>query len=228
LIDLISNTTLQSFVSRKFVVRVAFSPTGRFIATASYDHTIAIYEAVSATHSMDEADVLDETDDAALAGDPILRYEQRRTIETETNPESIVFKDDWLLWTTRSSHLLNYIRLPAAKTLPRSEWEIVTKSFNEHPMDDHVSFSVLNLVLDPSKRLVACQTGDHRGSGGERVLIYGAEPEEVNAKGRVYLRLSVWHVCGQGLRVMILCFLEWIGYLMVLGSCKCSLSLPDF
>lgn len=54
-----------------------------------------------------------------------------------------------------------------------------TKSFNPHPMDTHVSFSVLNMALHPSGRMIACQTGDGRGGTGERVLLYGVEPDEV-------------------------------------------------
>lgn len=62
-------------------------------------------------------------------------------------------------------------------------WETRSKSFNAHPGDTHVSFSVLDMALHPSGRLIACVTGDH-ASGGERVLVYGTEPDEVSAGER--------------------------------------------
>ena len=95
----------------------------------------------------------------------------------DSNPEAIVFHPDstWLMYTVRASHLLHYVRL--------GTWEVRTKSFNPHPMDTHVSFAVLNLALHPSGRIVACQTGDHRGGAGERVLLYGVEPDETERLG---------------------------------------------
>ena len=175
LTDLITLQPLQTFTSTKFVVRVAFSPTGRYWASASYDRWIVLYEATSPTHSEPTEDdiPLDETDDASFASDPTLRYVARHRIQLDTNPESILFdpQERYLLYTVRNSCLLFYLHL--------GEWTISTKSFNAHPLDTHVSFSVLNLALHPSGRLVGCQTGDHQGRGGERVLIYGLEPDEV-------------------------------------------------
>ncbi|WWC64743.1 uncharacterized protein I303_107354 [Kwoniella dejecticola CBS 10117] len=173
---LITSKTLQSFKSTKFVVRVAFSPDGHFMATASYDHNIVIYAAVTpaAPPPPDEDDMpLDETDDYLLACEPELRYEEVRRIKVDSNPEAILFhpRSTWLMYTLRSSHLLYYVDLA-------NEWEVKTKSFNPHPMDTHVSFSVLNMALHPSSKIIACQTGDHRGNTGERILLYGVEPDE--------------------------------------------------
>lgn len=139
----------------------------------------------------DELDLLDDTDDPTLACEPGLRYEEVHRIKVDHNPEAILFvpptpapvlpnsslssanpeagSQGWLLYTTRSSHLLNYL-CPLTLT-PR------TKSFNAHPLDTHVSFSVLNMVLHPSGRVVACQTGD--SMAGERILLYDADPDEV-------------------------------------------------
>ncbi|WWC72153.1 uncharacterized protein I206_106113 [Kwoniella pini CBS 10737] len=181
LTDLITSQTIQSFKSTKFVVRVSFSPDGRFMATSSYDHTIVIYAAIAPAipPPLDEDDMpLDETDDILFASEPGLRFEEIHRIKVDSNPEAILFHPEstWLLYTLRSSHLLYYIGLPDADGL--NAWETRTKSFNPHPMDNHVSFSVLNLALHPSGKILACQTGDHRGNTGERILLYGVEPDE--------------------------------------------------
>ncbi|WVQ94844.1 hypothetical protein IAU59_001927 [Kwoniella sp. CBS 9459] len=186
LTDLITNEPLQTFRSQKFVVRVTFSPDGRYMATASYDHHIVLYSAVGSAvpepSSDDEDDEvpLDETDDSLLASDATLRYEEVHRIKVDANPESIVFhpQSTYLLYTIRSSHLLYYLSLDHQR-----RWETMTKSFNPHPMDNHVSFSVLNMALHPSGKIIACQTGDHRGNAGERILLYGVEPEETERLG---------------------------------------------
>ncbi|TYJ58014.1 hypothetical protein B9479_001373 [Cryptococcus floricola] len=119
LMDVISREILQTFVSAKYVVRVAFSPNGRFMATASYDRHIVVYEAISSAlpPPLDDHSIpLDATDDASLACEPLLRFAEVHRI--------------------------------------------------------------LNMTLHPSGKIVACQTGDHSGGGGERILLYGIEPEE--------------------------------------------------
>ena len=144
----------------------------------------------------DGMDLLDDTDEATLACDPSVRYTEIYRIRVDHNPEAILFvpalplssrtapntsqppvettsqagSNGWLLYTTRSSHTLHYL-CPLTLT-SRS------KSFNAHPLDTHVSFSVLNMVLHPSGRVVACQT-DH-STAGERVLLYSTDPDEVS------------------------------------------------
>ena len=219
--DLITLEPLQSFKSLKFVVRVAFSPDGRYFATASYDKTIVIYQAVSPATTApvnsqtsngapeyahgdgdDEMDgiELDSNDHPDIACDPTLRYEEIHRVKVDSNPEAILFhpQSTWLMYTLRNSHLMYYISLPLLHPTrpnletgssgpsgpePTSElpgtWDTRTKSFNPHPHDTHVSFSVLNMSLHPSGKVIACQTGDHRGGSGERVLLYGVEPDEV-------------------------------------------------
>ncbi|KAL1405114.1 hypothetical protein Q8F55_008737 [Vanrija albida] len=202
--DVLSGAVLQRFQAGKFVVRVAFSHDGRWLAAASYDKSVAVFEAVTSAHAPapTEDDVtLDDGDDADLAAEPTLRYEERFRAKTEGNPEAMVFhpRGEWLLFTVRGSHELQYLRLPgagpdaagmdvdgaaegsvAARTPP---WTIATKSFNPHPLDTHVSFAVLDLALHPSGRLLACLTGDHAGPAKERVLLYGVEPEETERLG---------------------------------------------
>lgn len=103
------------------------------------------------------------------------------------------------MYTVRESHLLLYVRLPRVADQPAEEmnvdssaaagpsslaaaWTATSKSFNPHPMDTHVSFAVLDLALHPSGKIIACLTGDHRGGAGERVLLYGTEPDEVSRR----------------------------------------------
>ncbi|OCF61437.1 hypothetical protein L486_01085 [Kwoniella mangroviensis CBS 10435] len=185
LTDLITSQPLQTFKSTKFVVRVAFSPDGHFMATCSYDHHIVVYKANGSAvpPPLDEDDIpLDDTDDLLLASEPTLRYHEVHRIKVDSNPEAILFHPEstWLMYTLRSSHLLYYARLPSSDDTMSEikDWETSTKSFNPHPMDNHVSFSILNMALHPSKKIVACQTGDHRGNTGERILLYGIEPED--------------------------------------------------
>lgn len=126
-----------------------------------------------------------DSDDPELAGEPTLRYTLRHTINLDQNPETLVFTPDgrYIMYTTRASCLLYYVCLPppsnATDNVP-SNFEVTTKSFNPHPLDSHISFSVLNILPDPSGRLLACQTGDHAGGTGERVLLYDISPPLVD------------------------------------------------
>ena len=197
LTDLITLEPLQTFKSNKFVVRVAFSPDGTYLTTASYDRDIVVHRATSphstepGVRAEDDDMVLDSEDHPDLASDPTLRYEEVHRIKCDSNPEAILFhpQSRWLMYTLRSSHQMYYLRLPSTSapsaangtgdSTDAADWKTRTKSFNPHPMDTHVSFSVLNLALHPSGKVVACQTGDHRGTSGERILLYGVEPDEV-------------------------------------------------
>jgi WD40 repeat protein len=180
LTDLITSETLQTFKSGKFVVRVACSPDGKYMATASYDHTIVIYQSDGPLVEEDEDAVLDDTDDVTLASRQTLQYKEVRRIKVESNPEAIMFhpKSTSLLYTLRASHLLYYVDLGTG--------EVSTKSFNPHPMDTHVSFSVLNMALHPSGKVIAFQTGDNRGTAGERILFYGTEVDETDRLGCIW------------------------------------------
>jgi WD40 repeat protein len=175
LTDVITQTALQTFRSSRFVVRVAFSACGKWLATASYDKQITIYDVES--EMVADNDVLDDTDDPYLACEPSLRYKECRRIKVDHNPEAILFYSNWLVYTTRSSHNMYYVNVHTGETR--------TKSFNHHPLDTHISFSVLNMVLHPGGKVIAFQTGDH-ASGGERILLYGAEPDQTERAGCIW------------------------------------------
>jgi WD40 repeat protein len=189
LTDLITGTTLQTLPATKFVVRVAFSSDGRWLAAASYDHSISLYEAsglATAAPADEDADdyiPLDDSDDADLAMDPELRYTLRHRVATDANPEAMLFHpaSSWLIYTVRGSCEMHYLGLPAREDGDGDDWGWPTrsKSFNPNPLDAHVSFAVLDMSLHPSGRMIACITGDH-ASSGERVLLYGVEPDEVS------------------------------------------------
>jgi hypothetical protein len=190
--DLITTTPIQTFKHNKFVNLTAFSPSGEYMATAGHDRMLHIYSVDTPHKRMNEDDLelLDETDDEALAGEPTLRYKKVKTVELETNPEGLVFTPTHLIYTLRSSHLLYFLSLPTETSNSSSNqsqaqsatpWTTRTKSFNPSPLDTHVSFSVLYLALHPGGKLVACMTGDPATTGaGERVLIYSTDilPEE--------------------------------------------------
>lgn len=197
------------------------------MSTASYDHTIVIYEYIDASDldpgpkhwsAIDEDDdmLIDQDDDPDLAKEPTMRFVERFKINVKSNPEAIVFHpmSTYLLYTLRGSHLLHYVSLPTGKIddSSPSPFKITYKSFNPHPMDTHVSFSVLNLAIHPSGKMIACQTGDHAGRGGERILLYGLEP---NDEGKERLA-CLW----TGEEEMIMYCQGWFGYLTGRGWCE--------
>jgi hypothetical protein len=153
------------------------------MVTAGHDRVINVYQ-IDTPHSSlneDDLDLLDEEDKEELAGPPSLRYKKVWTVDTETNPEGIVFTETHLVYTLRSSCYLYFVTLPGGNGPGRKaqEWTTRTKSFNPSPLDTHVSFSVLYLALHPGGKLIACITGDPATTGGgERVLIYSTEVEE--------------------------------------------------
>ncbi|CED82079.1 G protein beta subunit-like protein [Phaffia rhodozyma] len=178
IIDLITQKTLQTFQNQKFVVRVLFSPTGNYFATASYDHTLKVYRlrtplplAPNLGPSNDEDE---EEDISELESD----YELVKILEVKSNPEGLVFgppteetgEAAWLAFTTRGDHHIKYLMLPSSVE-DQAEWEI--RKFNLNPNgDDFVSFSILSLALHPSNKFIAMTTGDHTGPQSSRVFLY--------------------------------------------------------
>lgn len=87
------------------VNKTAFSPSGSWLATCSYDRTIKLYSLVtrpsspiSNVHEFDP-----EVEEDPLGKDVIDRWELRKIIETKSNPETLIFgpDGDWLAFTTR-------------------------------------------------------------------------------------------------------------------------------
>lgn len=141
ILDIVKGEVLQTFKHAKFVVRVAFSPDGRWLATASYDRTIALY-------SLDPASVPaapEATEDDEPAEDPLdlscpLRWILRRNFECSGNPEGLVFgpkatgEEAWLAYTERGDHQLKYIMLPEGGHEIGVDYDIC--KFNLNPNGD--------------------------------------------------------------------------------------------
>ncbi|CAK9780152.1 WD40 repeat-like protein [Cutaneotrichosporon oleaginosum] len=196
--DTVTHTALQTFSGAKFVVRVSFSKDGRWLAAASYDKSVSVYEALGAAQHTETGDedadawlhALDPNDDADAAADPELRYELKKRVVTQGNPEALLFHpaSSWLMYTQRESPELHYLGLPSSPSTEGWEWPTRTKSFNAHALDTHVSFAVLDLALHPSGRLIGAITGDHAGPGAERILLYGVEPDETERLACLWTR----------------------------------------
>lgn len=103
------------------VVRTAFSPSGTFLATASYDRTIKIYRlsapGTSASQSAQEDG--DEEAEDPLLQDVSLRWELVHELTVKSNPEGLVFgpNDAWLAFTTRFVLLLFVLLYPFSSIL---------------------------------------------------------------------------------------------------------------
>lgn len=191
IVDFVTGSVIQQLQSDKFVVRVLFNEQG-YLATASYDRTVRVYEgknAVPARTGDDDEDIwidaLDDTDDLKAAADPKLEYTIVQKVETEGNPEALIFVEGWLVFSVRGSHELKYLGLPSSPstslTTSLDKWPIRSKSLNPQG-DSHVSFAVLDLAVHPSGKIIAGITGDH-ATGGERVLLYGAAVDETERLG---------------------------------------------
>ncbi|KDN40617.1 hypothetical protein K437DRAFT_238797 [Tilletiaria anomala UBC 951] len=153
----------------KFVVRVAFDASGRYLASAGYDRRINIY-------------LREEEEDPK---DLAVSYELVHTIETASNPEAILFVQsgevtdsqnnavqldlrDWLVYTIRGDCFLHYVALPTHRQVESSneerviaDWEELRYNTNPSRDDYHVSYSLLDLALHPSGMYLSAQTGDH-------------------------------------------------------------------
>lgn len=113
-----------------------------------------------------------------------------------------MFTQRHLIYTVRGSHLMFFVELPPSPPPASSSKEVVpptipegydfptyTKSFNATLGDTHLSFAVLNLALHPLVTqsvdgigLIACQTGDHAGHSGERILLYSTDVNPAHAE----------------------------------------------
>ena len=92
--DLLTRKVVQVLGEHaKFVVKVAMSPSGDYLASIGYDKKVVVYRRIHrtsfhATSASDEGDEDDEEDVDELKGP---RYEKAFEMETQTNPEAILF-----------------------------------------------------------------------------------------------------------------------------------------
>lgn len=142
ILDVVKGEVLQTFKHAKFVVRVAFSSDGCWLATASYDRTIALYSLDPSTAPITSSAA---ADDDELVEDPLdlpcpLRWVLRRNFECSGNPEGLVFgpqmagKEAWLAYTERGDNNLKYIMLPDGGHELGVDYEI--RRFNLNPNGD--------------------------------------------------------------------------------------------
>ncbi|KAK4048217.1 hypothetical protein OIV83_004922 [Microbotryomycetes sp. JL201] len=147
----------------KYVVRVAWSPNGRWLATLGYDKQIILYEVTEKRVAVQADD-----DDDELATAPRFAIEQRKVIHTKTNPEACIFLPDsaHFLWTSRDDNLLHELVLPTGDDV--EGWQETKFNLNENQQDDWVSFSILYMTLHPHLPIVALQTS----TDNSRILLY--------------------------------------------------------
>ncbi|GAA5983325.1 hypothetical protein JCM10908_000242 [Rhodotorula pacifica] len=172
----------------KYIVKVAFSPDGEYLATLGYDKLIHIYRFVLSpppSHdSRPRIDAQEDGDDDPLATCPIVKLDLAHTITTRTNPEAAVWlpvsvsagqRDggQWLVWTAREDNLLHYVKAPTATTggeelsQQQQKWETEEWNLNENG-DSFISFSILSISLHPTLPLLSLQTS----TASARLLLY--------------------------------------------------------
>lgn len=144
----------------RFVVRVAHSPCGTFLASAGYDRKVVVYRV---TRQSDE-----------------LMYAKVHEIVLGANPEALVFvvgpsappapghelgvpRRAWLVFTERGHVDLTYVALPAPDLEEGAAPDFTTVKYNTNPDPDdhHAGYSLLDLSLHPSGHYICAQTGDH-------------------------------------------------------------------
>jgi WD40 repeat protein len=150
LIDLVSHNVVQKlFDFHKFIVKIIWSPNGRWVAAVAYDKQVIIYEVVETAAEQMENALLDGEEADELATTPKIELVQRLIRPVRTNPESAVFLPDSssLVYSAREDHLLHYVRLPGPN--PSSDdWALSTINLNENG-DAWVSFSMYVPPLPP-------------------------------------------------------------------------------
>ncbi|GJN90773.1 hypothetical protein Rhopal_003787-T1 [Rhodotorula paludigena] len=160
----------------KYIVRTAWSPDGRYIATIGYDKHIHIYRfdlSDCSSSSSEAPTALDDEEPDPLATCPDVTLTKAHTVTARTNPEAAVWLPDsqWLVWSAREDHLLHYLRAPADSAAAGADdaavWEEQTINMNENG-DSFVSFSVLFITLHPTLPLLSLQTN----TPSARILLY--------------------------------------------------------
>ncbi|GAA5863263.1 hypothetical protein JCM3774_000833 [Rhodotorula dairenensis] len=171
----------------KYIVKVAFSPDGNYLATLGYDRLINIYRFALAPHPADpparnDDDAEDEEPEDPLSTCPEVTLELVHAIPTRTNPEAAVWlpmpagpdpAEAWLVWTAREDNLLHYVEAPPRSEMTSLEearqqkWDTEEWNLNENG-DSFISFSILSISLHPTLPILSLQTS----TASARLLLY--------------------------------------------------------
>ncbi|CDU22153.1 uncharacterized protein SPSC_00783 [Sporisorium scitamineum] len=91
--DLLTRKPIQTLTEHsKFVVKVAVSETGEYVASIGYDKKVVIYRRIKHTSfAATRADVEGEQEEEEVQDLQAPRYEKAFEMETQTNPEAILF-----------------------------------------------------------------------------------------------------------------------------------------
>jgi len=138
-IDIFGQKVLQQFKDhQKYVTRVRWTPNGLGFVTSSYDFTVGIY---------------------GLANENEARFELKKTIVFANIVEAIELWDDTILnqqeiiVSVREDNYLNYIHLLS--------YQIRRVNMNAN-LDDHISFTALDLSLSPNSSHLLVATDKSR------------------------------------------------------------------
>lgn len=135
---------LQDFgVHKKYVVRVKWSPCGKYFASSAYDKTCVLF-------GIDGAGELPKS---LESGEPAPAFKQLSTFHFRGCVESIVFTDRELVIGSREDHMLHLVAIPS---LERRE-------INMNALGDtHISFTPMDLSVSPNGRYLLVSTDKDR------------------------------------------------------------------
>ena len=125
----------------RFVVKCAFSITGQFFASISYDKSLKVYELVGQD------------------------YRLVHTAQFATNPETLLFIGDaWLVYTRRDDYQLHYLELTsfATSSYNLNERKDTHVSFSMYGLLRKGNLLIsdsLASALHPSQKVISLQTG---------------------------------------------------------------------
>ncbi|CAG8699907.1 1995_t:CDS:1, partial [Racocetra persica] len=162
----------------KYVVRAKFSPDGNMLFTASYDHTLIIYNISGSStptrlsspyfvnSSMQTSPPIPTTPSSPLTpSTPFPLYSKMHTITFESNIESLCILPDsnYLIVGIRESNYLYYINLQHTK-FKRQNFEITKHNMNANG-DNWVSFTAMDIVASPNNggKYLLVATDDDNG-----------------------------------------------------------------
>jgi len=128
----------QLKVHKKHVVRIKWSPDGKHVASASYDHSVKVFEE---QHSSDSGE---------------LNYVEVKSFGQEEAVESIVWTSDgkWLIASVRMDNYLHYFET--------GTWQETKFNMNAAQHDDHVSFTAMDLQLSKDGKHLLVSTDKNR------------------------------------------------------------------